>query len=207
MFCKKVFLRKLRVNSNNKVLSEDRRLTDRQTNSHTLTRSCRKNKNFSHLDFPFESNIKVLTQPKVPYSLRWLLRNLPLLRMKSRRLLELIHAMFRAITLNTWHKVRVIRTGLEGSLQLDSDPFVTGRSPAPMTSLNLGEPMYLGGFRYGMVEGTGRITNTIIYHPIRLSPLSTLSIFFKNFLCLEDFSPMKSFNCLLNIWRPQIGPC
>ena len=70
MFCKKVFLRKLRVNSNNKVLSEDRRLTDRQTNSHTLTRSCRKNKNFSHLDFPFESNIKVLTQPKVPYSLR-----------------------------------------------------------------------------------------------------------------------------------------
>ena len=179
MFCKKVFLRKLRVNSNNKVLSEDRRLTDRQTNSHTLTRSCRKNRNFPHLDFPFESNMKVLTQPKVPYSLRWLLRNLPLLRMKSRRLLELIHAMFRAITLNTWHKVRVIRTGLEGSLQLDSDPFVTGRSPAPMTSLDLGEPMYLGGFRYGMVEGTGLISNTIIiYHSIRLSPLSTLSIFF-----------------------------
>ena len=43
--------------------------------------------------------------------------------------------------------MRVIRTGLEGSLQLDSDPFVTGRSPGPMTSLNLGEPMYLGGFR------------------------------------------------------------
>lgn len=54
---------------------------------------------------------------------------------------------FRTITLNTWHKVRIIRNGLEGSLQLDSEPFVSGRSPAPMTSLNLGEPLYLGGFR------------------------------------------------------------
>jgi len=54
----------------------------------------------------------------------------------------------RTITLNTWHKVRIIRNGLEGSLQLDSEPFVSGRSPAPMTSLNLGEPMYLGGFRH-----------------------------------------------------------
>ena len=59
----------------------------------------------------------------------------------------LTKSIFRPITLNTWHKVRVIRNGLEGSLQLDSDPFVSGRSPAPMTSLNLGEPMYLGGFR------------------------------------------------------------
>ena len=57
-------------------------------------------------------------------------------------------AIFRPITLNTWHKVRVIRTGLEGSLQLDSDPFVTGRTPAPMTSLNLGEPLYIGGLRW-----------------------------------------------------------
>lgn len=56
---------------------------------------------------------------------------------------------FRTITLNTWHKVRIIRNGLEASLQLDSEPFVSGRSPAPMTSLNLGEPLYLGGFRWG----------------------------------------------------------
>ena len=66
----------------------------------------------------------------------------------------------RTITLNTWHKVRIIRNGLEGSLQLDSEPFVSGRSPAPMTSLNLGEPLYLGGFRYGHTEirqGQGRL--------------------------------------------------
>ena len=55
--------------------------------------------------------------------------------------------IYRPITLNTWHKVRIIRNGLESSLQLDSDPYISGRSPAPMTSLNLGEPLMVGGFR------------------------------------------------------------
>ena len=67
----------------------------------------------------------------------------------------------RTITLNTWHKVRIIRNGLEGSLQLDSEPFVSGRSPAPMTSLNLGEPLYLGGFRYGHTEARGDLESFI----------------------------------------------
>ena len=61
--------------------------------------------------------------------------------------------IYRPITLNTWHKVRIIRNGLESSLQLDSDPYISGRSPAPMTSLNLGEPLMVGGFRYRLLSG------------------------------------------------------
>ena len=54
----------------------------------------------------------------------------------------------RPVTLNTWHSVRAVRAGLESSLQLDADTPVTGSSPAPMTSLNLGEPLYIGGLRW-----------------------------------------------------------
>jgi len=54
----------------------------------------------------------------------------------------------RQVTLNTWHKVRFIRSGLEASLQVNSEPVVRGSSPPPMTSLNLGQPLMLGGYRH-----------------------------------------------------------
>ena len=89
----------------------------------------------------------------------------------------------RTITLNTWHKVRIIRNGLEGSLQLDSEPFVSGRSPAPMTSLNLGEPLYLGGFRYGHTEIRQRETWRVLF--VRICVIgSSICCSSGNFPCL-----------------------
>ena len=52
------------------------------------------------------------------------------------------------ITLNEWHSIKITRNGPHGTLQVDDGPVISGSSKAPLTELNLGTSLYLGGFRY-----------------------------------------------------------
>ena len=51
------------------------------------------------------------------------------------------------IAMNEWHSVKITRNGPHGTLQVDEGPIVSGSSLAPLTELNLGTSLYLGGFR------------------------------------------------------------
>ena len=46
-----------------------------------------------------------------------------------------------------WHKARASRSGPKGTLQLNEGPVVRGEAEGHLTELNLGLPMYIGGFR------------------------------------------------------------
>ena len=50
-----------------------------------------------------------------------------------------------SISLGQWHSIEVSRTGPKGDLIVDNGLPVTGYSPNISTSLQLGEPLYLGG--------------------------------------------------------------
>ncbi|XP_023338254.1 pikachurin-like [Eurytemora carolleeae] len=58
-----------------------------------------------------------------------------------------ISSLSTPVTLNTWHKVRISRKDSRGELQLNSDPAISASSPPPMTELNLGGNLFVGGFR------------------------------------------------------------
>ena len=51
-----------------------------------------------------------------------------------------------SLELNYWHTVTVTRTGRQGMLSVDSQPQVTGESPGPLTGLQLGGRLWLGGY-------------------------------------------------------------
>lgn len=53
------------------------------------------------------------------------------------------------VATNEWHKVKVTRHGLHGTIQVDDGPVVEGAADADgaLTELNLKLPLYLGGYR------------------------------------------------------------
>ena len=52
------------------------------------------------------------------------------------------------VTLNTWHTVTITRLNQYGTLTVDGEDLVNGTSPGVFTSLNLGDVMWLGGYRH-----------------------------------------------------------
>ena len=56
------------------------------------------------------------------------------------------------ITLNEWHSIKITRNGPHGTLQVDDGPVVSGSSKAPLSELNLGTSLFLGGFQYDFLN-------------------------------------------------------
>ena len=52
------------------------------------------------------------------------------------------------VSLNEWHSVTITRLGKAGSLTVDSEDSVNGESPGAFTGLNLGDALWLGGYRH-----------------------------------------------------------
>ena len=66
------------------------------------------------------------------------------------------------ITLNEWHSIKITRNGPHGTLQVDDGPVISGSSKAPLTELNLGTSLYLGGFRYKLFHNFSYKNNNVI---------------------------------------------
>lgn len=49
------------------------------------------------------------------------------------------------MSLNTWHRVKVSRTGLQGVLEVDDQSLVQGLSKGAYTQLTLLQPLFIGG--------------------------------------------------------------
>lgn len=49
------------------------------------------------------------------------------------------------MSLGTWTRVSLERTGRKGAMRVGTGPRVLGESPGPHTVLNLKEPLFLGG--------------------------------------------------------------
>ncbi|XP_067139289.1 agrin-like isoform X1 [Centruroides vittatus] len=50
------------------------------------------------------------------------------------------------VTLNKWYVLKITRVRRRGTIQLDDSPVVTGESKAPLSELNLEQPLNIGGF-------------------------------------------------------------
>lgn len=53
-----------------------------------------------------------------------------------------------SITLETWHRVKIRRSGRDGIVQLDNSTVARGSAPGMLTELNLEQPLYLGFVPY-----------------------------------------------------------
>ncbi|KFM77888.1 Agrin, partial [Stegodyphus mimosarum] len=51
----------------------------------------------------------------------------------------------KPVSLNEWHSIKISRYGRQGTLKIDNDTTVTGKSKQPLTELNLSLPLYIGG--------------------------------------------------------------
>ncbi|XP_071109971.1 agrin-like isoform X3 [Haliotis cracherodii] len=51
------------------------------------------------------------------------------------------------IHLNKWHRVVITRLNENGQMTLDKRPTVRGKAPGTMKELNLGRPLYIGGYK------------------------------------------------------------
>ncbi|XP_067659548.1 agrin-like isoform X2 [Haliotis asinina] len=51
------------------------------------------------------------------------------------------------IHLNKWHRVVITRLNENGQMTLDKRPTVKGKAPGTMKELNLGRPLYIGGYK------------------------------------------------------------
>lgn len=49
------------------------------------------------------------------------------------------------MSLNTWHRVKVSRTGLQGVLEVDDQSLLQGLSKGAYTQLTLLQPLFIGG--------------------------------------------------------------
>lgn len=92
---------------------------------------------------------------------------------------------------NAFHKVLVNRMGRAGQLQVDGSPVLSGESEGTLTSLDLGEFLYLGNvpeeakeyvhYRYQRLSkkrsSLCTFTTSIFFFPIR-----GIFIFFQNYL-------------------------
>ncbi|XP_022236706.1 agrin-like [Limulus polyphemus] len=61
-----------------------------------------------------------------------------------------MHLSFRStypVSLGDWHSVKVTRHRRQGTVQVDGGPEVHGESRAPLSELNLDQPLYVGGFK------------------------------------------------------------
>lgn len=53
-----------------------------------------------------------------------------------------------SITLETWHRVKIRRSGRDGIVQLDNSTVARGSAPGLLAELNLEQPLYLGFVPY-----------------------------------------------------------
>ncbi|XP_076328006.1 agrin-like isoform X3 [Tachypleus tridentatus] len=51
------------------------------------------------------------------------------------------------VSLGNWHSVKVTRHRRQGTIQVDGGPEVHGESRAPLSELNLDQPLYVGGYK------------------------------------------------------------
>ncbi|KAG8193219.1 hypothetical protein JTE90_005566 [Oedothorax gibbosus] len=74
------------------------------------------------------------------------------------------------ITLNKWHLIKISRLRRQGTLKVDNDTTIVGKSKPPLTELNLSLPLYIGGvpdIRHvhtdsGVVKGLDGAVQTIV---------------------------------------------
>lgn len=59
--------------------------------------------------------------------------------------LDFICRSSKPVSLNTWHKIKVSRTGLQGVVEVDDQGPIQGLSKGAYTQLTLLQPLFIGG--------------------------------------------------------------